>query len=100
MMGMATTPETDMDKCAHYGQRLISGFVRFLRELAEKDVIVTKFYATSVTPTGIAILRNAGFQEIGQIGKRIAFELDTMNADVPLAKKYREMLRRSHDVKV
>jgi len=42
-----------------------------------------------VTPTGIAILRNAGFQEIGQIGKRIAFELDTMNSDAPLAKKYR-----------
>ncbi len=99
-MGMATTPEADVDKRAHYGQRLISGFVRFLRELAEKDITVTKFYATSVTPTGIAILRNAGFQEIGQIGKRIAFELDTMNADVPLAKKYREMLRRSHDVKV
>lgn len=56
----------------------------------------TKLCATSVTPTGIAILRNAGFQEIGQLGKRIAFELDTRNSDAPLAKRYRQILRQSH----
>jgi hypothetical protein len=42
----------------------------------------------------IAILKNADFQYIGQIGKRIAFELDTMNSDACLAKQYRMMLRQ------
>ncbi len=94
MMGMATTPEAEAGKRAYYGRRLISGIVRFIQELAVKDVTITKFYATSVTPTGIAILRNAGFQEIGQIGKRIAFELDTMNSNARLAKQYRELFQK------
>lgn len=91
-MGMATTPEADITKRAFYVRRLISGLVRFIRELAEKDIVITKFYATSVTPTGIAILHNAGFQVIGQLGKRTAFELDTMTSDAPLAVQYRELL--------
>src|SRR6266571_5540915 len=93
-MGMATTPEAEPTKRTHYGRRLISGFVRFMEELAEKNITITKLYATSVTPTGIAILRNAGFPEIGHIGKRIAFELDTMKSDAPLAQRYREMLHK------
>jgi hypothetical protein len=94
MMGMATTPEAEAGKRAYYGRRLISGIVRVIQELAVKDVTITKFYATSVTPTGIAILRNAGFQEIGQIGKRIAFELDTLNSNARLAKQYRELFQK------
>ena len=97
IMGMATTPEVEIDKRTHYGQRLINGVVRFVRELAENNITITKFYATSSTPTGIAVLRNAHFQEVGQIGKRIAFELDTMKSNAPLAKRYREMLNKSDD---
>jgi hypothetical protein len=95
VMGMATSPEAEAGKRTYYGQRLIHGFIRFIQELAAKDTIITKLYATSVTPSGIAILRNAGFQEIGQIGKRIAFELDTINSDTRLAKQYREILKRA-----
>jgi len=94
MMGMATTPETNPSKRAYYGRRLINGLMQFLYQLAEKNVTITKFYATSATPTGIAILRNAGFQETGQIGKRIAFELDTKNSEASLAKRYRAALRK------
>lgn len=97
LMGMATTPEAEPSIRAYYGRRLINGIVRFLHELAKKDIIITKFYATSVTPTGIAILRNAKFQEIGQIGKRIAFELDTMTSNAPLAIKYRAILNKKTD---
>jgi hypothetical protein len=39
-------------------------------------------------------LRNAGFQEIGQIGKRIAFEFDTLTSTMPLAVKYWEALTK------
>jgi hypothetical protein len=66
--------------------------VRFIHEPAAKDTTITKFYATSVTKAGIAILRNAGFQEIGKLGERIAFELDTMKSAAPLAKQYRAIL--------
>jgi len=92
IMGMATTPEADITKRAYYGRRLIVGLMRFIHELAEKNIVITKFYATSVTPTGIAILHNAGFKTIGQLGKRTAFELDTMNSDEPIAVQYRELL--------
>ncbi len=93
-MGMATIPEADITKRAYYGRRLIVGLMRFIHELAEKNVTITKYYATSVTPTGIAVLHNAGFQTIGQLEKRVAFELGTMSSDVPLAVQYRELLSK------
>jgi hypothetical protein len=92
VMGMATTPEAEKTRRAQYGAKLISGLFAFLHDLAQKHIIITKFYATSVTPTGIAILRNAGFHEIGHIDKRIAFELDTMTSEAPLAQAYRKSL--------
>jgi hypothetical protein len=94
VMGMATTPEAPPNKRTQYGRRLISGVAQFLRELAVQNIVVTKLYATSSTPTGIAILRDAKFQEIGQIGKRIAFEFDMMTATTPLAIKYREAIEK------
>jgi hypothetical protein len=59
--------------------------------------MITKFYATSVTKPGIAILRNTGFQEIGKLGERIAFELDIMKSDAPLAKQYRAILHKAQN---
>ena len=97
LMGMGTTPEVELQKRTYYGRRLISGFLRFLYELAKQQITITKFHATSVTPTGIAILRNAGFKETGQIGKRRAFELDVMTSDAPLAEQYREVLGVQRD---
>ena len=64
VMGMATTPKAAVGKRAYYGRRLITGIVRFIHELAAKNITIIKFYATSVTKPGIAILRNTGFQEI------------------------------------
>jgi hypothetical protein len=96
-MGMATTPEAAAGKRAYYGRRLITGIVRFIHELAAKEITITKFYATSVTKAGIAILRNAGFQEIGKLGERIAFELDTMKSTAPLAKQYRAILHKAQN---
>ena len=92
VMGMATLPEAERTRRAQYGAKLISGFFDFLHRLAEQQITITKFYATSATPTGIAILRHAGFQEIGRIGERIAFELETETSDTPLVRAYRESL--------
>jgi hypothetical protein len=92
IMGMATTPDVQPSRRAIYGARLISGLMSFLEELARKSVVISKFYATSATPTGIAILRHAGFHEINRIGNRIAFRLDITTSDSPLATEYRHIL--------
>ncbi|MBV9689834.1 MAG: hypothetical protein JO202_08990 [Ktedonobacteraceae bacterium] len=92
LMGMATTPEAEPTRRSHYGRRLINGLFYFLEELAEQNIIITKFYGTSSTPTGIAIMRNAGFNETGKIGKRVTFELDTMTSDTWTAREYRAIL--------
>jgi len=76
---------------------LFTGIVRFIHELAAKEIIITKFYATSVTKAGIAILRNTGFQEIGKLGERIAFELDTMKSTASLAKQYKAILHKAQN---
>lgn len=93
IMGMATTPDVEVTRRTQYGAKLISGFIEFLIGLAEKNITITKFYATSSTPTGIAILRNAGFEEINRVGKRIAFELDTTNSNNQIAKEYRQAIK-------
>src|SRR2546423_7694626 len=59
VMGMATTPATEKQRRTQYGAKLISGLIDFLYRLAERHIVITKLYATSVTPTGIAILRHA-----------------------------------------
>ena len=89
LMGMATTPDVNLSKRTQYGAKLISGFIEFLVGLAEKNIVITKFYATSSTPTGIAILRNAGFKEVNHLSKRLAFELDIMTSDDRIAKDRR-----------
>jgi hypothetical protein len=97
IMGMATTPDVDITRRTYYGRRIIIGIMELFQELAQKDVIITKFYATSATPTGISVMRNAGFSEIKHIGKRIAFELDTMTSDAWIAREYRQMIRQADD---
>lgn len=96
IMSMATTPDATPLRRKQYGQKLISGLTQFLQDLAKQHITITKFYATSVTATGISILKNAGFQEIGTLKsgtkRRIAFELDTMTSDSPIAESYRKAL--------
>jgi len=36
-------------------------------------------------------------QKIGKLGERIAFELDTMKSDAPLAKQYRAILHKAQN---
>jgi hypothetical protein len=94
LMGMGTTPQAERARRTLYGSRLIGGFIGFLEDLANRGVEITKFYATSSTPTGIAILRNAEFKETGKIGKRIKFELDTYTSESILAKEYKKEIEK------
>ncbi|SRR5579885_212754 len=92
IMDVATAPEFPKQQRVQFGARLISGLIDFIFDLAKQHIIITKFHAIGSTPTGIAILRNANFQELWHKDKRVAFELDTMKSYSPLAQIYRQML--------
>ncbi len=94
IMDMATTPDVDKQTRQLYGMRLIRGYLRFLYGLAEQDISVTLFCATSTTPDGIAFIKRAGFKETGRLGKRVVFELNPITANTRMAKAYRAALKR------
>jgi hypothetical protein len=94
ILGMATTLDVDEQKRRQYGVRLIRGFLHFLHDLAVQNIRITRFYAMSATAEESAILRRAKFEERGQIGKRVAFELNPFSSDTRMAKAYRAVLKR------
>lgn len=96
IMDIATTPEAPKQQRVQFGARLISGLIDFIFSLAKQHIIITKFHAIGSTPTGIAILRNADFQELWRKNKRVAFELDVMKSNLPLAQSYRQVLERKN----
>ncbi len=98
IMDVATTPEAPRQQRVQFGAKLINGLISFIFDLAKQNVIITKFHAIGSTPTGIAILRNAGFQEIWHKDKRVAFELDTIRSDSLLAQSYRRVLNISLNI--
>jgi hypothetical protein len=57
-----------------YGMRLMRGFLHFLDDLERQNITITRFYAASAMPVGIALLRRAKFEERGRVGKRMVFE--------------------------
>jgi hypothetical protein len=46
----------------------------FLDDLERQNITITRFYAASAMPVGIALLRRAKFEERGRVGKRMVFE--------------------------
>ncbi|HLQ28700.1 MAG TPA: hypothetical protein VK140_05620 [Ktedonobacteraceae bacterium] len=52
---MATTPGVAAGKRAYYGRRLITGIVRFIHELAAKDITITRFYTWKIAYLSTAI---------------------------------------------
>ncbi len=91
--GMATTLDVDKRKRRQYGVRLIRGFLHFLHDLAGQGITITRFYAISAIPEGIAILRQAKFEERGHLGKRVVFELNPLTSETRMAKAYRAVLK-------
>jgi hypothetical protein len=90
--GMATTPDVDTWKRRRYGARLIRGFLHFLHDLAGQGITITRFYAIGATPEGIAILRQAKFEERGHLGKRVVFELNPLTSETRIVKAYKAVL--------
>lgn len=92
IMDIATTQEAPKQQRIQFGARLIGGLIDFIFDLMKQQIVITKFHAIGSTPTGIAILKHADFQEIWHKDKRVAFELDTMRSNSLLAQSYRRVL--------
>jgi len=92
---MITSPHIPIKKRTFYGRRLLVGLLRKVEEMGKQGIKITKIYAGSgiKTPQGLRIVRKAGFKEIYRRGEgKIMFELDVMNSDARIVRKYKEAL--------
>jgi hypothetical protein len=91
-MSMATASDVDKNKRRRYGLRIIRGFLHFLQDSAAQGIIISKFYSLGSTVEGIALIKRAGFEEKGQLGKRVIFECNPLTSSSRMAQKYRKIL--------
>jgi hypothetical protein len=100
IIGIASDPDTNEDTRTHYMLTLIRGIMREMQKLGQKGVTITKLYATSETPTGIAMALHLGMQEITpRLGKRLRFILDIEQSDSPLIQIYKKNSSREERTK-
>lgn len=93
LMEMATTPTVPPAKRTAYGSHLLSNLSDVFTIWGEHGVMLTNFYATSSTPTGIRILNTAGFQVAHDLGRgRFAFKLSIKESNSKLVRNYKEAL--------
>src|SRR5215472_17166236 len=77
IIDMATTPTVPPARRASYAQLLLENFGRTLEEWGNTGIEIAKVYAASGTPSGIRLLKHAGFQIIKDQGNgRYTFALD------------------------
>lgn len=75
---VASDPDVNETTRMHYMLVLLRGLAGLLKDMGRRGVVIEKIYATSETPTGIAMAMHIGMEEIPpRIGKRVRFELDT-----------------------
>lgn len=80
-----------------YGARLISGAIGVIENLARKNIMVSKVYATSRTHDGLKLCHDMGFTKIEPEGEEddlSQFELDVLSSANPLFSKYQRILER------
>jgi hypothetical protein len=88
---IASEPDIDETTRMHYVRVLIRGTMQEMRNLGKRGVILTKIYATSETPTGIAMALHAGMETYGEkLGKRLKFVMDVETSKSFLLDSYRE----------
>ena len=92
---MVTTSDVDKSKRCDYGLRIIRGYLNFLQVLAAQGITIARFYSMGATVEGITILKQAGFEERGQVGKRVVFELNPMTSVSRMAHAYRTVLDKN-----
>lgn len=78
----------------HYVRVLLRGMKRRLGELGQQGIIINSVYATSQTPTGIAMAIHAGMEQYGNsLGKRLTFKMDVKNSTSFLLEDYKAALK-------
>ncbi len=93
IIGISSDPDVDENTRSHYVLRLIREAARNFEELGRNGVIIDRIYATSESPTGIAMALHIGMHEQPpKLGKRIRFVMDIDNADSFLAARYKQGL--------
>jgi len=94
IIDMVTTPTVPPRQRGTYGAKLITGLINTLSEAGRNGIEIAKVYAASETPTGIRILKNAGFQIIGEARKgRFSFMVDVLTSNEKLLKEYQDALK-------
>lgn len=94
-LGIASEPDVSEETRMHYMFVLLRGVGQELKELGQRGIIISKVYARSQTPTGIAMCLHLGmkpYEPMPRTGKLMRFELDIETADTFLANMYKEGL--------
>lgn len=92
IMSMATASDVDKSKRRAYGLRIIRGYLHFLHLLAAQGTTITRFHSMGATAEGSSILKQAGFVERGQIGKRFVFDFNPTTSVSRMAQVYRTIM--------
>ena len=97
VMSMATISDVDKRVRRAYGLRIIRGYLHFLQLLAKQGITIARFYSMGTTVEGCTILKQAGFEERGQQGKRMVFELNPAISLSRMAQAYNTSLKNMSD---
>ncbi len=90
---IASEPDVSETTRMHYVTVLLRGIRKQMGILGRKGYIITKIYATSETPTGIAMAIHVGMETYGpKVGKRLTFVWDTEKSQSFLFDAYKEGL--------
>lgn len=90
---IASEPDVSETTRMHYVTVLLRGIKREINKLGCRGVIITKIYATSETPTGIAMSIHAGMETYGpRVGKRLTFVMDIEKSKSFIVDAYQEGL--------
>jgi hypothetical protein len=90
-----TTPGVEPIKRSSYAAYMISKFIEIVTEMGCRGVEFNKLYGMSRTPSGIRLLKSAGFQIINQYDSgTITFELDVANSNARVLRGYNEAFQQ------
>ena len=93
LVGIASEPDVGEITRMHYVQFLLRGVKREAEQLGRRGAVISKIYATSDTPTGIATAIHIGMDEYGpRVGKRLRFVLDVEKSPSFLLDDYKKGL--------
>jgi len=93
VQAIASDPDVDETTRMHYTLVLLRGAGEELKKLGRRGIIISKVYARSQTPTGIAMAIHAGMEEyepMPRTGKLVRFVLDIKTSNAFLARMYKE----------